>query len=384
MANKRILHICMAQYSDGWSYQENLLSKYHKVLGFDVYMLTSMYHYNKGKLVLDDKTEFVDCNGCKVTRLKTKSGLFKSKLPKYAGFYEFIKKIKPDIIFSHGVQYRDLALVNQYVNNNPNVVLYCDNHADFSNSATSFLSKKILHEIIWKHYAKKVSKNTKMFYGVMPSRVDFLLNEYKLPKEKVKLLVMGADDEAVKKALTPSVKNAIRSKYNIADDDFLIMTGGKIDLAKQQTLKLMEAVNKIDNPKVKLIVFGSVVDELKDAVNSMCSDKVQYIGWVESKNSYDYFGAADLVCFPGRHSVFWEQVAGLGIPMICKYWEGTTHVDVGGNVEFLKEGTTEELINVITKISSDKEFYANMLNAARNNAKQTFSYLRIAKDSIEV
>lgn len=40
---------------------------------------------------------------------------------------------------------------------------------------------------------------------------------------------MGADDELVQKAAAPETRARIRSKYGIADDDFLIMTGGKID-----------------------------------------------------------------------------------------------------------------------------------------------------------
>ena len=41
--------------------------------------------------------------------------------------------------------------------------------------------------------------------------------------------------------------------------------------------------------------------------------------------------------------MFWEQVAGMGIPMVCKYWEGTTHVDCGGNVKFLYRDSVEEI-----------------------------------------
>ena len=42
--------------------------------------------------------------------------------------------------------------------------------------------------------------------------VDFLINEYKLPKEKVELLVIGADDERVNEAARPEVKEKIRNK----------------------------------------------------------------------------------------------------------------------------------------------------------------------------
>ena len=152
------------------------------------------------------------------------------------------------------------------------------------------------------------------------------------------LFVMGADDELVEKAAQAEVRDRIRKKYNILDDDFLVMTGGKIDAYKTQTILLLQAIRNIDNDKVKLVVFGSVSDELKDEVNSLVDGvKIQYIGWINTKDSYDLFASADLVVFPGRHSVYWEQVAGQGIPMIVKDWNGTHHIDLGGNVEFIKE-----------------------------------------------
>lgn len=190
-----------------------------------------------------------------------------------------------------------------------------DNHCDFSNSATNWLSKYVLHGIIWKHFAKEILPYTKKFYGVLPARVDFLINMYGIPSNKVELLVMGADDDKVDQVLKGNSKERIRKKYNIGKDDFLVMFGGKIDAWKKQTLLLMEAIGKIENPKVKLIVFGSVTQELADNVKDLCiKNKVQYIGWVKAEESYEYFAAADLAIFPGRHSVFWEQVAGMGIP----------------------------------------------------------------------
>ena len=191
---------------------------------------------------------------------------------------------------------------------------------------------------------------------------------------------MGTDDEMVKKSQGIDVKRKIRRQWGIDEKDFLIMNGGKIDQWKKQTLLLMDAVNQISRKDVKLIVFGSVTDELRAEVEKRCSDKVQYIGWLKSEESYEYFAASDLVVFPGRHSVFWEQVAGQGIPMVCKYWDGTTHVDLGGNVVFLHEDNTEEITNAIEKLLSPDE-YAKIKEAAEK-AKTSFLYSDIAKRSI--
>ena len=133
---------------------------------------------------------------------------------------------------------------------------------------------------------------------------------------------------------------------------------------------------------VKLLVFGSVVDELKNEVSELCSAAVQYIGWVDSKITDQYFAAADLVVFPGRHSVFWEQVAGMGIPMVCKYWEGTTHVDVGGNVRFIQHDSVEEITDILQGIIQNEDVYAKMKSIAQSKGKETFSYREIAKRSI--
>ena len=100
---------------------------------------------------------------------------------------------------------------------------------------------------------------------------------------------MGADDDRVSQASDPAVREAVRKRYKINDDEILLVTGGKIDHNKTQTLTLMDAINKLDNPKIKLTVFGSVVPELKEKFNSLLSDNVIYSGWKKSDDIYDEF-----------------------------------------------------------------------------------------------
>ncbi|MGN0304867.1 MAG: glycosyltransferase, partial [Lachnospiraceae bacterium] len=201
--------------------------------------------------------------------------------------------------------------------------------------------------------------------------------------KKTDLLVMGADDEWVKRAAAPEVKMAVRERFGIGQEDFLLVTGGKIDAFKTQTLLLMEAVRRIDCDRLKLLVFGSIEEGLKERLLALCDGKrIQYIGWAKGEQSYEYFAAADLVVFPGRHSVYWEQVTAQGIPMLCKYWEGTTHVDIGGNVEFLMEDSAEEIQNRLLKIMNNPEEFGRMKKAAEGQGKQEFSYRQISRKSI--
>jgi len=385
----KIVHLCLGCFfPDGYSYQENMLPKFHKELGHEVEVIASLVTFDKNgnSTFLPKGSIYQNENNIKVTRLnyKVPNKIYK-KLKRFIGTYEALERAKPDILFIHGCQFMDMDIVVKYIKNNSNIQVYVDNHADFSNSATNWLSKNLLHKILWKKSAHLIEPYTTKFYGVLPARVDFLIDIYKLPKDKCELLVLGADDNRVAEAAKPLVRQSIREKYKILDDDFLIVTGGKIDLFKKQTILLMEAVKKIQNKKVKLLVFGSIVPELQNKVKELDDkNKVQYIGWVKSIDSYDYFAAADLVVFPGRHSVFWEQVVGQGIPMICKFWPGTTHIDIGGNVIFLNEDSVINIQNTIEYLLSNSQKYLEMKERAVNKGKIVFSYKDIAKRSIQI
>ena len=279
----KITHICLiGPFTDGWNYQENLLTKYHKNMGYEVSVITSKFTYdNNGKIIVDERGQYFNEYGIKIIRLDTKfNSNYKNRFKKFRGFYTTLCAEKPDIIFVHGCQFRDIKYVAKYAKWHPNVKIYVDNHADYSNSATNWVSKNILHKIIWKKYAKLIEPYTIKFYGVTPARVNFLKDLYNLPEEKIDLLPMGADDEKVYLARNDISKRKIRDKHGISRDDFLIVTGGKIDIHKRQTLLLMEAVKRFNN-KVKLIVFGSIDDSLKEKVNELVDNEIiQYIGWL--------------------------------------------------------------------------------------------------------
>lgn len=383
----KVTHICLCgPVTDNWSYQDNLLPKYHKRIGYDVSVITSQYIWNNnGNLDIDDRPIYKNEYGIKTIRLKTKYGTnVLSKFKKYINLYEAIRREEPEILFVHGIQFLDVKEVVRYLRENPQVKVYVDNHADFSNSATNWISKNILHKIIWKRSAQLINPYTTKFYGVLPARVEFLKKIYRIPKEKVDLLLMGADDEKVKEAKHGNFRIKIRNKYGIKENDFLIVSGGKIDYAKRQIIFLIEAVKKIKSDNIKLIIFGSVSKDMKEKLNSMIDGKkIIYIGWIKSEECYNYFVASDLGVFPGRHSVLWEQAVGTGLPCIFKYWKGTTHVDVGRNCKFLYNDSVDEIKNCLEEIVNNHLLYTEMKKNAETKGSSVFSYETIARKSIQ-
>jgi len=383
----KIVHLCLSNfYIEGFGYQENLLPKYHKKDGHDVTIIASRFSFNKenGQPDTADAGEYINSDGIKVIRINYKYkwlGKINDKVRIYKDTYRLLEKEKPDLIFCHGIQFLDLREVVRYVKDNPSCKLVADNHADYINSATNILSKKLLHGVLWKKTIKKSLRFIDVIYGVTPNRCKFLNEVYDIPKEKIKLLVMGADSEKIAFNKKEQIRQEIRKQLSIEYDDFVIITGGKIDKEKN-IHHLMEAVNKIGNSKIKLIVFGVPKKEIKPIIDELSSPLIRMIGWINSTDVYNYFLASDLAVFPGTHSVLWEQAVGTGIPSIFKKWEGMTHIDVGGNCIFVEEGTVEELMTVIMTVVKDKDKYNKMKEAAINQGIPYFSYERISRLAI--
>ena len=383
----KILHICLGNYFiDNMSYQENMLTKQHKLMGYEVEVIASLQTYDSnGNYAFNLKSgTYINENGIQVTRIPYKKDTrFYHKIRSFKGLKAALEKANPDIIFIHNCQFIDITVVVEYLEKNRNIRVYVDNHADLTNSGTNIVSF-FLHKTLWRYCAKRIEPYTTRFYGVLPVRVDFLKKMYRLPENKCSLLVMGADDELVREAAKESVRCRIRDQYHISKDDFLIITGGKIDNWKRQTLLLMKAVREIKNPKVKLLVFGSIIPELKSQILDLTDEnRVIYVGWVKSDETYPLFASSDLAVFPGRHSVFWEQVTAQGIPMICKDLPRTHHIDLGGNVEFLYKDSVDEIKECIEKIVNDKEKYERMKSIAQSKGMKEFSYWEIARRAIE-
>ena len=382
----RICHLCLnGPYNEGWNYQENILPKYHALQGNDVYQIVTPYIWEGTQFKESTDKEYINEHGVHIYRCYAKKGLIGGiRFNRYPEVYSLLEKINPEILFIHDVQCLDMSTVAKYLKKHPHCIVYADNHSDFSNSARNWVSKNIIHKIIWKRMANIIEPYVKKFYGVLPARVDFLIDVYGLPKDKVELLVMGADDEIVNDAVKLGNITKTRREFNISEKDFLIVTGGKINSSRPETIELMKAVSEINIPNIKLLVFGTASNELKAEFDKCCSLKnIVYAGWQESRKTYYLMAAADLIVFPGLHSVMWEQTVAVGVPGLFRKISGFEHIDVGGNVQFLKETSKECLKTTIEQLIQDKQGLKEMKKVALEKGMKMFSYNEISKRSIE-
>lgn len=384
-----IVHLALACfYIEGFEYQENILPRKHREAGNTVYIITSQYSFNKNHIVYERAVgEYINGDKIPVTVLgynekyKKLSRMFRI----YNGLYDKLMKINPHIIFCHGTQFFSINGLIRYKRNNPDVKVFFDNHGDYVNSGVSLSFKRRLqHRLLWGYIARRAAKISEVIWGVTPLRVKFLQEIYKVNPKKTALLIMGGDDDKIDFKNQLNIRNCLRQKHKIETDDFLIITGGKINTAKNIHL-LIEAVKKINNPSVKLVVFGQPDLEMaKEFEEITRSEVIRNIGWIKSEDAYNWFLASDLAVFPGTHSVLWEQACACAIPCVFKFWDGMTHVDVGGNCKFLHNDSIEEIAQTILEIYNNSDLYKKMKKVAVEKGIDYFSYRQIAKRSIEM
>lgn len=379
----KIVHLCLSNFFiDNYSYQENMLTKYHVKMGHEVTVIASLVSFNKeGKpCLLPSPSVRMDDNGYKVIRLAYMKPLKVNRtLRRYENFYDTLAAEKPDVIFTHGVAMAEVNTLVRYLKENPHVKLYGDHHGDYINSARNFLSKQVLHKMIWRHYAKKLEPYLVKCYGVTPMRCRFLKEMYHLNPKIIEFLPMGVDDEAIP-ADRIGVREAVRTELGVPKDAFLIMTGGKINKLKN-THVLLEAIKRVGNPNLHLVICGVLTPEmeyLKEQFNS----NIHYLGWCNAQRVMDCMVASDLACFPGTHSTLWEQAVGIGLPVVLKRWDEMTHMDVNGNCVFVKGEDVDELQQVIAHMLC-VDYYRQKKDKAEI-AATSFLYSDIAKKAVEL
>jgi 1,2-diacylglycerol 3-alpha-glucosyltransferase len=384
----RVLHCCLAQfYIDNYGYQENILPKMHKLQGHVVMIVASTETFtdNMNLGYINASSYFTEYN-VPIHRLPYLNWLphfLARKLRIYKGLEVILEQFQPEIIFLHDVQFLSIFSIVNYAKRNRNCVIYADGHTDFINSARGWVSKNILHKIIYKRCAKAIEPYTKKFYGVLPVRVDFYKEVYKINPKKLELLVLGGDLTEIDLNKKEEIRKEIREQLDIKHDDLVVITGGKIDSKKNVHL-LMAEINKIANDKIKLIVFGSVSEELKTEIEELAKSKyIRFIGWKKSSDISNYLISSDIAFFPGTHSVLWEQSAALGLPGVFKYWEGMQHMDIGGNCIYLKEITEKKIRETLLNLYNNPEILNKMTLIAKNEGMKYFSYFDIAKRAIE-
>ncbi len=385
----KILHICLANYyADGHSYQENLLPEEHKRMGYEVEVIASRETFDSNNNIsYINAKSYTNNHGIKITRLDYIDFIpfyLKKKLRKYKNLRMELIKSDPDIIFIHDIQFLSAYELVAYIKlrrKKKHIRVIADCHADFSNSARNFISYRFLHKIIYKKCAQKLNEVVDKFFGVLPSRVKFLNEVYDIPKSKIDFLNMGADKMYIDISNELNIRDKILNKYKLEKKYNYVLTGGRIDKYKILTIELMKLFNANPIDNVKLIIIGTVSNDLKDEFFKLIkeSSNIVYMGFMKDAAVNEIIIISDIGVYLGRHSVLWEQSVGLGLPLILKSNE---HEYLNHNNNILVVDSADDALKLINFLI-DNENLKELKNNALHFTRLKFSYENIAIRSLQ-
>lgn len=384
----KIVHINLAdQYNENWSYQDNLLPRMHRGAGHDVTLITTCRTYNgEGKIVTLPPKRSTLPDGVKLIRLerlqKFRSDKLQALLSPYAVF-ELLVQIMPDLIMVHGMtaKYADKDVLRYIKKINPQCALVIDSHACEIN-ADAHLAKDVKARMILgleNAMRKRLYPYCKKIFGITPACCEYAIKYYKAPAEKVELLPLGYDPDVLPWEKRAEARQAFRKKHHLQDDDIVIVHGGKI-IRRRKTPETIEAIGRIENSKVKLLVFGGIDAEMKQEVEDALKkypEKVIYLGYLTPEEYHQAYYGADIALFPGGQSVLWQQAIGCGLPLVAGNDKDLNYLNRDGNAVLIDDTSVEGIYQKMTELLSNGK-YQQMKAVAEGEVREFFSYERIA------
>lgn len=379
----KIVHISDS-YIDNFSYQNQLLPKVQARMGDDVTVIAPikvwLEHYTMTEADYNKNQPYY-YDGVKIVRLNQNLKFLGCRFTTLKNLYALIEQEQPDILFCHGIQRLDVLTACEYKKNHPDCCVVVDVHSDEFNSATNFLSKFILHKILWRLVARRAEKILDRIYYITPSIKDFIIEMYGLSSGKLAPTYLGADMALINNSENSAIRSSVRKSLGIGNDDFVIVTAGKIDKNKMTHI-LLEALNLLEFSSVHVVIVGSVDKDYKSTLLDLV-DKgsvVHFTGWVESDKINEYFLSSDLGVFPKSQSVLWQTAICCGLPCIFGYYPGGEYLNPAGNAMFLYSSNPRELAQLIDLLISNPRRLEQMKKTAQTEGVMRFNYESIAKE----
>lgn len=379
----KIVHLCISQsYFDNWGYQENLISSYQADMGHDVCVISTnkiypnwLKKHEKELILSKGKEYFID--KVRIIRLKAFRPLGTHVVFTY-NLYKTLLKEKPDIIFHHEPTNFSTIICSIYKLLHPKITYFIDSHSDKLNSAGTKISEWLYFKIFLRVMHKLIAPFVKYYYGVTPSRCDFLRTYIGIPNKKIKFLPIGCDTRT---ASGIHSKENLRSVYNIPLKQLVVVSGGKMGKYKG-TDSLITAVEELrqEGLDVSLILFGTFLDEESERL-ARAKEWIQRYGWCDRIKSLELLKIADIACWPIHHTTLNEDALAVGTPLVIRKTSTTEHL-VGLNGEFLYNiGDINEIKKSIRTIFGDlPKYQEETMNLSKKMSYYAISEI-IIKDS---
>lgn len=378
----RILHLTL-WYLPGLGYQENFLPKYQATLGHDVWIVTSSHYpryFNKRQKNL--KEGIFQENSVHIVRLPGIQVGFWSQVY-FFRLQEVISNVQPEIIHLHGlwsIPVVQFLLRNTY----KKMAMVVDDHTDNGNLPTGM--GKYGRFFIARWVGNRVLKQGGKLLAVNPFSREFLHRILGFPKEAIRLLLLGINNED----FIPQEQERIRYRelLGIKEDTVVFVTSGRLSPGKgfEMLLRAFGMLHrKVSN--TELWIIGTGVREYEDFLHKLVNDlqidkAVRFIPWLTQRELCAYYNAADVGIMPGKLGGI-KEILAVGKPLLVPDHLATKYfVQQGAGIAFMpcEEGMYEAMYHYAT----NSEARSASGRRALAVVQEKLSWSAIARTSIKL
>lgn len=387
----KIVHI-VQHYMPGHTYQENYLPAEMQKLGHAATILSGVDNPEFYTDALHQPMDTIVDKGVTVRYVKMR---YKSLYTVIDGLYDLLTEEKPDLVFVHGFLIaRNFELV-RYANLHPDCVFCADTHetyllafnACFSGSLKDRVRRILYFRIVYRLWRRQMEKRYSVIFYVTPPRKTYAVRELGFSEQKLASLWLGAELESLPYSQKDALRVGIRTRLEMPADAKILILAGKLD-EKKRPVELAEAFARLDDAQWWLLYVGSVEEEIRTRIDQAAGStgRVRYTGFVSGDAVLEHLAASDFAVYPGAHSVLWEQTVCLGIPAAFHEPElgDAAHLsdESEPNAVFLKNGSAEELLNLLKTMTADETLLKTMGERARRYGESHLSYAELAKRAL--
>lgn len=394
----KIVHINLS-YSTGFGYTENMLPKALVKLGHEVHLITSntqIYWYDKKmyKEVYEDRlgpsitaVQSFEENGVIIHRLPYfKFCPFKSLFHQFdqfgiEGIYQYLERLKPDVIQCQGINLYTTFYSARYAQKN-GVKLFTENHIHKSVFNPKYKLLKTVYNNL-NPFLRFINSQTSTCFPIAKDSEELCYNFYKVPKSKVKLQSLGVDTDLFQFINRKDRKASLlklRAELGFNLDDIVVIYTGRFTEQKNP-LCLAKAINLLQlrgHTEFKGLFIGKGSSSYETAILNCNGCIIR--DFVPVDNLPNYYGAADIGVWPAQESMSQLDALSTGLPLIL-----SNTIEVSERIEnngyLYSDNDENDLANQLLKLAS-QEIRFQFGQYGSEKVEKNYSWRAIAESRI--
>jgi glycosyltransferase involved in cell wall biosynthesis len=357
-------------------YQENYLMKAFGKMNIKAYLFTGRFEpkFAFNKESRDKGTGVYRYANTIVVRLPEIFEIINA-IVFFMPFGNLLKRIRPDIIFFHGIS-PNIIYGLIYKLFNPSVELHIDFHTTYSNSGNSKYSK-IFHTSC-KLFCKIFLRYFSRVFCVAPECKTFAHEKYSIPNDRLEILplpgIMLNDYTAKLK------RSKFRAEKGLTSEVCFVHTGKMPE--DKETILVLDSFCKQTDPNFRLFISGTCENGFENKLTNYISNdpRIVFLGWLSHEEFTDMLCGCEVMIQPGSLSQVFVDAICCRMPLILDDTPQGRYLTSFGN-GCLSNRNLDSLEAAISELIEKKK--QGELEKPVMQAAKYFDYINITKFSID-